>query len=483
MQPQNLLFILSDQHSPKAMGCAGSAVVQTPHLDRLAATGTRFSSAYCNSPICVPARAALATGRYPHQTGYWDNGRAYEGSVPSWGHRLAHHGHRVESIGKLHFRTEADPTGFHKQHLPMHVAPGGGDMIGVLRDGSAVLKKYRGYHDDAGPGESTYTQYDRQIADAAVQWIETKAADPSDKPWVLFVSFVCPHPPLQCPPEFYALYPPEAMPRPYLLDAGERPEHPAMVDHRKFQGCDAPFSEDVVRRSVSAYFGLCSFLDDNIGRVLGALEGSGLAERTRIIYTSDHGESNGNQGLWGKYSMYEDSVGVPLILAGPDVPRGRVVDIPVTHVDLYPTILENAGAPVLPDDSNFPGKSLFALLGHEDSDRVAFAEYHAGASNTASFMIRQGTLKFVYFVGYPNQLFDLASDPDERNDLASDPHYAGVCEAMEARLRDIVDPEAVDRLAKSDQAARIAARGGRDAILAKGSFGYTPAPGEAVVYR
>ena len=138
MKPQNILFLLSDQHSPKALGCYGSSVVRTPNLDRLAARGTRFSSAYCNSPICISARAALATGRYVHEIGYWDNGRAYEGSVPSWGHRLAFHGHDVESIGKLHFRSEEDPTGFVKQHLPMHVVGGGGDIFGIQ---SAVLGK------------------------------------------------------------------------------------------------------------------------------------------------------------------------------------------------------------------------------------------------------------------------------------------------------------------------------------------------------
>ncbi len=483
MKPQNLLLILSDQHTPKAMGCSGNSVVQTPNLDKLAARGTRFSSAYCNSPICVPARAALATGRYIHQTGYWDNSRGYEGSVPSWGHRLSHFGYGVESIGKLHYRSESDPTGFDRQHLPMHIAPGGGALIGVLRDGSGVLKKYRGYHDDAGPGESTYTRYDRKITARAIEWIQEKSAEPSDRPWVLMVSFVCPHPPLQCPPAFYELYPPEDMPLPYLLDEAERPNHPAMVDHRRFQDCDEPFSEDVVRRSVSAYFGLCSYLDHNIGQVMDALEASGMGADTRVVYTSDHGEANGNHGLWGKYNMYDDSVGVPMIVAGKGIPEGGVVDTPVTHVDLYPTILQGVGAPTLDEDADFPGTSLFDLMHGEQKDRLAFSEYHAGASNTAYYMIRKGRYKFVYYVGYPNQLFDLENDPEEREDLAGREGYAGICREMEQALRAIVDPEAVDRLAKSDQNVRIAAFGGREAIRNMGAFGYTPAPGEKAVYE
>ncbi|MDO6732807.1 sulfatase-like hydrolase/transferase [Marinovum sp. 2_MG-2023] len=483
MTPQNTLLIMSDQHSPKALGCYGNAIVKTPNLDRLAEQGTSFSSAYCNSPICVPARAAIATGRYVHQTGYWDNSRGYDGSVPSWGHRLAHEGHSVESIGKLHFRSEADPTGFDRQHLPMHVAEGGGALLGLLRDDTAVLKKYRGYHEDAGPGDSPYTEYDRKIAARAAEWLLAKAKADEAKPWAAMVSFVCPHPPLQCPAEFYAMYPPEEMPLPYLLDPGARPEHPAMRTHRIFQGCDAPFSEDVVRRSVSAYFGLCSFLDHNVGLVLDALEASGMAENTRVIYTSDHGEANGNQGLWGKYNMYEDSVGVPMIMAGHGIARGQVVDTPVTHVDLYQTILESVGAPGYPqDDAEMPGKSLFQVAAHPDPERVAFSEYHAAAANTAVYMVRKGRYKFVYYVGLPNQLFDLETDPDERENLIESETHAAICAEYEAILRNILDPEAIDALARSDQSARIVANGGRDAIRQRGAFGATPVPGEKAVF-
>lgn len=483
MKPQNMLFILSDQHSPKALGCYGSGIVRTPNLDRLAARGTRFTSAYCNSPICVPARAALATGRYVHQTGYWDNSRGYEGSVPSWGHRLMHEGYSVESIGKLHYRSQVDPTGFDRQHVPMHIAEGGGALLGLLRDDTAVLTKYREYHEAAGPGESSYTNYDRTIAKTAVEWIAEKARQPAGKPWVAMVSFVCPHPPLQCPEEFYRLYPPEEMPLPYLLDPGERPEHPALKAHRLFQGCEEPFSEDVVRRSVSAYFGLCSYLDHNIGLVLKALEDSGMADDTRIIYTSDHGEANGNQGLWGKYNMYEDSAGVPLIMTGEGVPAGHAERTPVTHVDIYQTILDCVGAPTYEDEPAMPGRSLYDVVDAPDPDRVAFSEYHAAAANSAIYMIRKGRYKFVYYVGMPAQLFDLEADPDERLDLAADPGYAAICVEYEAILRSIVDPEAIDALSRSDQQARILANGGRAAIRDRGAFGATPAPGEAAVYR
>ncbi len=483
MKPQNLLILMSDQHSRKALGCYGHPLVKTPNLDRLAARGTLFKNAYCTSPICVPARASFATGRYVHDIGYWDNAHAYEGATPSWGHRLAHHGHRVESIGKLHYRSEQDPTGFDRQHRPMHVVGGAGDLLGSLRDGTALLTKYRGYHLDAGPGTSTYTAYDQSITETSVSWLHDRARTADAKPWVGFVSLVCPHPPLQCPPEFYQMYPPAEMPWPVLHDPGQRPEHPAARDHRKFQGCEEAFSEEVVRRSISAYFGLCSYLDANLGKVLDALDAAGLTDSTRIIYTSDHGEHNGNQGLWGKCTLYEDSAGVPLLLAGAGVPCGKTVETPVSHVDIYPTIMAGVGIDPDPDDRCLPGQSLFSLSDGRDPERLVFAEFHAAASNTGGFMVRRGALKYVYYVGYPDQLFDLVQDPDETTDLAPDPAFASLRAEMETLLRSLVNPQQIDAMAKSDQSARIIAHGGRDAIRAKGSFGYTPAPGESVIFK
>ena len=124
MKSTNLVFIMADEHNVNALGCYGHPMVKTPNLDRLAAMGTRFTSAYTNCPLCVPARASLATGRYVHQIENWDGAHPYDGSVPSWGHRLQATGHSVVSIGKLHYRNTSDPTGFDEQIAPMHVTNG-----------------------------------------------------------------------------------------------------------------------------------------------------------------------------------------------------------------------------------------------------------------------------------------------------------------------------------------------------------------------
>ena len=182
MQPRNLLFIMSDEHAASVIGAAGHPVAKMPNLDALAARGTLFSSAYTPSPICVPARAAFATGRYDHETGNWDNGHPWDGSVPGWGHALQAAGRPVLSIGKLHYRGEADPTGFDTQIRPMHVVDGKGDVYGAIKDPMPIRFGGAKFSREVGPGESGYTRYDRAIADEAVRWL-MEAAPAAEGPW------------------------------------------------------------------------------------------------------------------------------------------------------------------------------------------------------------------------------------------------------------------------------------------------------------
>ena len=167
MKPTNLLFIMSDEHSKRVLGAYGNDVVQTPNMDALAAGGTLFENAYCNCPICVPSRASFATGRHVHEIGNWDNAFPYQGEPPSFGHALARTGHRCDSIGKLHYRSSDDPNGFDNEILPLHVLNGKGDLQGMLRSPPPKRPSTSQLAADAGPGESTYIRYDRDIRDAA----------------------------------------------------------------------------------------------------------------------------------------------------------------------------------------------------------------------------------------------------------------------------------------------------------------------------
>ena len=482
MRPTNVLVVMSDEHSRRVLGCYGHPMVRTPHLDRLAARGVRFSDAYCNVPICVPSRACFATGRYNHQIGFWDNAMPYDGSVPSWGHRLIAHGHRSVSIGKLHYRSTQDDNGFDEEIMPLHVVDGVGDLLGLIRDDLPVRTAALKLAEEAGPGDSSYQRYDDDVTAAAQRWLRHEAPKDGSKPWVLFVSLVCPHFPLKSREAFYRLYPEDAVPWPALYARSERPDHPYIDALRKCMVYDQAFDEVKVRRAIAAYLGMVTFVDDNVGKILATLDETGLAQDTRVIYTSDHGDNLGTRGLWGKSTMYEESAGVPLIIAGPDIPSGFVCREPVTLVDCFPTILEAAGVPPHPDDRDLPGRSLVDLARGIGPRRTVLCEYHAAGGATAAFMTRHGPFKFVHYVGMPPMLFDLDRDPQERNDLGADPGYQGLIRDCLEDLRHILDPEAVDRRAHAEQEARIAQFGGRQAILARGSFGYSPIPGDKPIY-
>lgn len=478
--PQNLLFILSDEHAPNALGCAGHPFVRTPNLDALAARGTRFTAASTPSPICVPARAALAIGRELHQVGrYCDNADPYDGQVRSWHHALRDAGHEVVSIGKLHFRgAPGDDHGFSEEKIAMHVVDGKGDLLALIRDETAPPRKgaakMRGA---AGPGESDYTRYDRDIAAAAQIWLRERARAAPDKPWCLFVSLVTPHFPLTAPPEHFYQYPPELVGMPKLYAPHERPTHRFLQDYARTIPYDSHVRgpEDVYRMR-AGYYGLVSFMDEQVGKILACLADCGLSGGTRVLYSSDHGDNVGARGLWGKSNMFEESVGVPMILAGEGVAAGTTCATPVSLTDAFATVLEAVGCAESPP----PGSaSLFAIAKGAAPDRAVFSEYHASGSREAALMLRKGRWKYVRYPTYPTQLFDLDADPEELADRAADPACAKVVADMEALLeaRLGTTPAVLDAQVKARQRAILEANGGRDAVLARGDLPYSPPPG------
>jgi choline-sulfatase len=192
----------------------------------------------------------------------------------------------------------------------------------------------------------------------------------------------------------------------------------------------------------------------------------------------------GDHGLWFKSVMYEASVGVPVVVAGPGVPAAKVSSTNVSLVDCFPSVVEAVGATPTAADADLPGRSLFQLAREEDdAERVVFSEYHAIYSSCGTFMVRAGKHKYVKYADstghadYPPQLFDIEADPDETRDLGTDPSYAAVREACERELRKICDPMEVDRRARADQGRRIEAAGGKAALMAGGpKIAYTPPP-------
>lgn len=482
MAHTNLLFIMADEHTRHVLGCYGNSAVSTPNLDRLAENGTRFENAYCNFPICVPARAVVATGRYGHQIGSWDNATPYTGEeAPSWGHRLADAGHKVTTIGKLHYRQVGDPTGFADQRIPLHVLDAVGDLYGNLRGDMPVNefpKTQARFVKNAGPGDSEYTRYDREVARQSVRWLKEEGTR-EDKPWALFVSMLSPHFPLIPPQEYFDLYAGRELPWPIQWQEQDWPRHPLIDLHRRQAGLDHVFTADEVQNALAAYYALVSFVDAQVGVVLDGLAEAGLADSTRVIYTSDHGDMVGEHGFWYKSTLFDGAAGVPLIVSGPGVPAGKVVKTNVSHVDLFPSILDAVGVDQAPEDADLPGTSLWPLASGDDQSRRVFAEYHSIYSESGEFMIRDDQYKYIHYVNAEPFLFDLVTDPDETHNLAPDPAFADIVDSYEFALRGIVDMEAVDKEAKADQERRMQVGGGRETIIAQGQrVSYSPVPTE-----
>ena len=243
----------------------------------------------------------------------------------------------------------------------MHVVDGIGDVKGLVRENVPRRRGYDKLAKLAGPGESPYTRYDRDIAARAQVWLHEEGRHRQDRPWALFVSFVCPHFPLVAPPEFFYRYVAAQIPLPKQYAPHERPKHLYLADYDACVAYDAGFGGDPekIRRALAGYLGLVSFMDENVGKVLAALEDAGMAADTRVVYTSDHGDNMGARGLWGKSTMYEESAGVPLLLAGPGIAPGARCATPASHVDFFPFFLEAVGAPRI--DGDYKGVSPLEL--------------------------------------------------------------------------------------------------------------------------
>jgi len=245
-------------------------------------------------------------------------------------------------------------------------------------------------------------------------------------------------------------------------------EQKAMMDSEgAFRDADERLS------AMSAYYGLCSWLDDNIGQILNTLDHTGQAETTTVIYSSDHGDNVGARGLWRKSNMYEESVAVPLMASGPDFAAGECPTT-VSLIDVSETIAHHFGQSLNVGQQARPLQTI--AQAQDDRDRVVFSEYHAAGAVSGAFMLRKGRWKLIHYIGFPDELFDLWDDPEETQNRATDRATQTVLDDMHAALCAICDVDAVDAQAFSDQAAMIARYGGRDAALQLGAPGATPPP-------
>jgi arylsulfatase A-like enzyme len=434
----HIVILQSDQHAPGVMSCAGHGVIQTPHMDALAATGVRFSRAVCPSPVCQASRTALITGYYPHQTGV-DNNDACGGldvrTQWTFPRALQQAGYHTALIGKAHFchgmyADDLNPLLFDAgmracgfdSIVSNHTRTGFPYRLYLEEKGLyTIFKQDRKLRLDSGadgyppwyhePSPLNAEDYlDAWLTRQAVQWIDEYDAP---EPFLLWVNWTGPHPPWDAPEPFHSLYDPAEVDMPY-------PDPRTGYPEGRYSRESVDWSEDATRGVRSNYYGKINIVDDGIGRIVQALQAKGALENTLIIYCADHGELLGNHGLYYKGMMYQDAVGVPLIVSYPPAfDQNRVVSLPVNLIDLVPTILQTAE---IEPETNIQGETLLPLLdgsAHSHKEAV-FSQYDRDV------MVMTDQYKYIWNPDWGSQalLFDYLADPREVDNLAGRPQGA-----------------------------------------------------------
>jgi arylsulfatase len=435
MRP-NILWICTDQQRYDTVRALGNEHINTPNIDRLVREGTAFTHTFCQSPICTPSRASFLTGMYPSTVHGCSNGNDYwSGAAPLVTKLLADAAHYDCGLaGKLHLagaHGRIEPRGddgyrvFHWSHDSRDQWPEGHAYADWVRTQGHVLAELR--EDTASlPPELHQTTW---CADKAIEFMREEREDP----WLMSVNIFDPHSPFDPPQDYLDRYDPAALPDPLWSDKDPQA-------HERLGPVDGAGSIDLGKSKevLAAYYAMIELIDDNMGRMLAALEASGQRENTLVIFTSDHGELVGDHQLVGKgCRFYECLVRVPLICSWPgQIPAGAVSDALVELVDIAPTLLELAGVRA---PEKMQGRSLWPLLTGAATEHRDFvrSEYYRALNPDApgrehlegsyATMIRDRRYKLVcYHDRAMGELFDLEADPGEFDNRWDDSDYAEV---------------------------------------------------------
>lgn len=371
MSRPNIWLILCDQLRADALGCYGNPIVETPAIDALAARGALFRSAYTPSPVCVPARASLITGREPHVNECYDNGSPMPDG-PTLMSELTAAGYRTHGVGKMHFTPEGDALrGFQTRDSEEEFGTTeSDDYLAWVRDqGFGHVEYPHGLRDEMYyvpqlsqlPAELHPTTW---VADRSIDFLRTE-----DGPFFLWSSFIAPHPPFTPPAPWHQRYPASLMPDPQLPLSGDGLLTAYNRLQNRYKYRDGGRDRRLWQLIKSYYYASVTYVDHQIGRVVEELKRRGQFENTVIVLTADHGEFLGDYGCFGKRSFLDAAARVPMICSGPGFAPGPV-DAPAGLVDVLPTVLTTAGVPI-PATDGVP-------LQNPERDRVVFGQFQQG---------------------------------------------------------------------------------------------------------
>ena len=461
-QIRNVLFISSDDLAAYALGCYGNPIIRTPNLDRLAAEGVRFATAYTNCPICTPSRQSLITGRYPHACGVTLLGTPLPEDQVTIAEHLKNYGFKTGAVGKMDFNSDlkhgfdsrVDRKDHHRylQEHPPRTPPEGTPVrpayhpfrdpariwlnADTLPNGGFQAARPDG-HGSAYDEDSLGTYFVRR----AIDFMRENQANR----FCLWLSFYEPHSPFNFPIEYAGKYKSSEMPLPEV-----GPE-----DGRWIPAIFRDLSEEDKRGIGASYYSSVEYLDKNVGLALDALKELGLDRTTLVVFVGDHGYQLGHHGRFEKQTMWEESVRIPLLIRDPRL-HPRTVGALVEMLDLVPTILEILQVPPMPTAQ---GKSLVAMLiGRTEQQRdFVFSEYHDDnkamvRTEEWKYIFTRGTqdLTLGYATGFGpsgrlHRLYNVTADPKEFKNLAGDPRYREVVKDMQEKMLEVfisTDPRA-----------------------------------------
>jgi len=455
-QRPNVLFLISDDLN-NLLGCYGDPLAKTPNIDRLAARGVRFDRAYCAFPLCGPSRNSMLTGLYPNSTGILANAQIFRQTIPAQ-HSLPQafrlSGYFAARIGKLYHYNVPNSVGTNGHDDPgsweLEANPAGVDrleehpMIFTLTPGQfgGTLSWYASPQPDARHTDAM------EAADA--EWILERCGRQKERPFFLAVGFFRPHTPYVSPKKYFDLHPAAGMPvvQGVKEDQADIPA-PGLGSYKAEQD---KLTDDLRRECRQAYNASVTFMDAQVGRVLDALDRSGLADDTIVVFTSDHGYHVGEHGLWQKMSLFEESARVPLLIVAPGTAQpGSVAKAPVSLVDLYPTLAELCKVPA-PD--NLQGQTLAPMLKDPSATGRGWAltQVSRGGGARRATVTRDRGSDGRRFFGYSlrtprwrytewdggaagRELYDHGADPKELTNLANNPSHATTVEDLSRQLQ------------------------------------------------
>ncbi len=454
----NILFIMADQMAAPLLPLHDpGSPIRMPHLDALARDGVVFDSAYCNSPLCAPSRFALVSGQLPSRIGGFDNAADFAADVPTYAHYLRALGYRTALSGKMHFCGPDQLHGY-EERLTSDIYPADYGWA-VNWDQPDVRASW--YHNmssvlQAGPCvRSNQLDFDEEVVFKANQYLFDHVRNTPEQPFCLTVSMTHPHDPYTIPAAFWDLYDDVeiALPKVDIAQDRQDPHSERILKVIDLWGKTLP--PQAVRRARRAYFGACSYVDAQIGKLMATLTDCGLRDNTIVVFSGDHGDMLGERGLWYKMHWFEASARVPMVVHAPGRLRPGRVRQSVSTIDLLPTFVAMAGGQLDPG-LQIDGRSLMPhLTGGQGHDEV-IGEYMAEGSRETLVMIRRGRYKFIHAPQDPDLLFDLQADPQELHNLAQSADHAERVAALRAEVASRWDLPAINaRVLESQRRRRL----------------------------